>query len=396
MTNTRFPCDTTPTRIGESAQGTVVVASIDRRTTKDGKPYAVIGLANALGKTTVRVWSDRLDEWRDVGVGTPLHVRCSAVSSFPDGLAWSVDDLAILAATHPVAEESVPPCPVSAERLYDRTRALLERCSPAALALLHVLLHTALEWGDGLRETIANRWRRWPAAVGHHHAVRHGLWWHSVQVTEGALALASVLDGDGPVSLNTDVVVLGGLLHDAGKIDELRAGGGIGDAGRLATHILWGAVRLKEALTRAEHAGFVMTPEQGTLFDDVMHVVASHHNLAEWGSNVRPASREAWLLHAADLASAHVEKGAQAARSGTRVAEHWVQPVGGWARDAVRITPVASDRCAPDAVLPTIACLVADDVPPAPPPVVTAAPPSGQDTLLSLLVPFPSDAETRA
>ena len=386
MDDSRFPCDQPPANVGDRAEGTVVVTALERRTTKSGQPYAVVTLANATGKVTVRVWSDRLDEWTDVVPGTPLHVRCTGVSAFPDGLGWSVDDLAVLPSTHPVAEESVPPCPVALSDLYDRTRALLQRCSQPALALLHVLLHTPLEWGDGLLESVAGRWRRWPAAVGHHHAVRHGLWWHSLQVTQAALAMADVLEADGPVPLNRDVLIVGGLLHDVGKIDELRAGGGIGDGGRLATHILWGAVRLQEATTRAKHAGIEISFEQRRLFDDVLHVCASHHGTVEWGANIRPASREAWLLHAADLASAHVEKGADAARAGVPIAEHWLQPVGGWARDAVRVTPPSAHTTDPALAEQVLASLA--------PVAAPAAPPVGYtDHLLSFVLPFPLSQE---
>lgn len=37
--------------------------------------------------------------------------------------------------------------------------------------------------------------------------------------------------------------------------------------------------------------------------DDLIHIIASHHNLKDWGSPVKPNSKEAWIIHFADSIS---------------------------------------------------------------------------------------------
>lgn len=34
--------------------------------------------------------------------------------------------------------------------------------------------------------------------------------------------------------------------------------------------------------------------------DDIIHIIASHHNLKEWGSPAKPNSIEAWIIHYAE------------------------------------------------------------------------------------------------
>jgi len=49
-------------------------------------------------------------------------------------------------------------------------------------------------------------------------------------------------------------------------------------------------------------------PEVYSNFHDaVLHCILSHHGRREWGSSVAPNSREAWLVHIADMMSARMD-----------------------------------------------------------------------------------------
>ena len=95
--------------------------------------------------------------------------------------------------------------------------------------------------------------------------------------------------------LSRDLVVAGAILHDIGKVQELRltpAGGEYTPAGELIGHILLG-----RDMVRAAAAKHPLDPE--TLLR-LEHIIVSHQRLAEWGSPKPPMTPEALLVHFAD------------------------------------------------------------------------------------------------
>jgi len=50
------------------------------------------------------------------------------------------------------------------------------------------------------------------------------------------------------------------------------------------------------------HAYGVLDTEE---LEQIEHLLLSHHGRKEWGSPVEPATAEAFILHAADMMSAH-------------------------------------------------------------------------------------------
>jgi len=50
--------------------------------------------------------------------------------------------------------------------------------------------------------------------------------------------------------------------------------------------------------------------------DAVLHCILSHHGRREWGSAVAPSSREAWLVHLADMKSARMDSYDKSSRLG--------------------------------------------------------------------------------
>jgi 3'-5' exoribonuclease len=137
---------------------------------------------------------------------------------------------------------------------------------------------------------IAPRLRRAPAAMTMHHAFIGGLLEHVVSL----IGLASGLAKHYP-ELDGDLLLTGVVLHDIGKLDELRYGRGIdySDEGRLLGHISIGAGLVRDKIKNI--AGF--PPPLGTL---VLHMILSHHGSYEFGSPALPQFPEAVALHFID------------------------------------------------------------------------------------------------
>jgi len=201
----------------------------------------------------------------------------------------------------------VPRCPVDGNRLWERLWELAGRVKEPHLSRLLTVVFTD--------QDLAGRFREAPGAVRHHHAYLGGLLQHTVGVTERALGMA----GSG---LDTDLLVTGALLHDLGKMDEYSWDGvslEMTDRGRFMGHIVLGMIAVNRLA--ASIPGL-----DGVLLDRLLHILASHHGKQEWGSPVEPCTREALVVHLADLADSRLFKMGEARLLAPR-GENWSPPV---------------------------------------------------------------------
>jgi len=138
--------------------------------------------------------------------------------------------------------------------------------------------------------SIASRIKRAPAAMTMHHAYIGGLLEHVVSL----IGLASAVTAH-YAELDPDLLLAGVVLHDIGKIDELRYARGIdySDEGRLLGHIMIG-VRLVQEKIRA------IPDFPAPLGVLVEHMILSHHGSHEFGSPSLPQIPEAVALHFID------------------------------------------------------------------------------------------------
>lgn len=141
-----------------------------------------------------------------------------------------------------------------------------------------------------------DRFARSPAAREVHHAYLGGLMEHTLNVAAMAEAF-----GDG-ARVNRDLLLLGALLHDIGKIEELSAKLTIeySDRGKLLGHLYIGSEMT------AEKAGEIPNFPAAKL-NLVQHLILSHHGRYEYGSPVLPKIPEAFALHHLDNLDAKVE-----------------------------------------------------------------------------------------
>ncbi|MGA3292690.1 MAG: HD domain-containing protein [Candidatus Acidiferrales bacterium] len=137
---------------------------------------------------------------------------------------------------------------------------------------------------------IAPRLKRAPAAMTMHHAYLGGLLEHVVSL----IGLAAAVSAHYP-ELDPDLLVAGVVLHDIGKIEELRYTRAIdySTEGRLLGHITIGVGMVREK--RKAIAGF---PEPLAVLID--HLILSHHGSYEFGSPSLPQTPEAVALHFID------------------------------------------------------------------------------------------------
>jgi 3'-5' exoribonuclease len=144
-------------------------------------------------------------------------------------------------------------------------------------------------------EAFMARFRKAPAGIKNHHAYHGGLIEHVVSLME----LAQLVGKHYP-RLNSDLLLMGAMLHDVGKIDELCYDPDLGyeDAGQLLGHMVMGVEILQERIRDVERQ--TSQPFPAELAVQLKHLVLSHHGQLEFGSPVLPMTLEAIALHFLD------------------------------------------------------------------------------------------------
>ena len=144
-------------------------------------------------------------------------------------------------------------------------------------------------------EELRPSWITVPGAVSVHHNYVGGTLVHSYGVATKAKALAEVTEG-----ANVDLAIVGGMLHDLGKLFTYRINGVNIDKtanGNLYEHIFMGAEFI------GNFAESHVDTEDPYVYGKIRllrHIILAHHGVLEYGSPVTPQCIEAYIVHFAD------------------------------------------------------------------------------------------------
>lgn len=130
-----------------------------------------------------------------------------------------------------------------------------------------------------------------PAAKSIHHAHKSGLLMHVVSICKMMKSVSTHYE-----YLNYDLLIFGAIFHDIGKVWELeiqREQIQYSQKGRLLGHMQLSCELIDKKAQRI--LGF---PDD--LKDILKHIVLSHHGKLEYGSPVRPAFMEAFVVASID------------------------------------------------------------------------------------------------
>lgn len=248
---------------------------------KNGKPYLTLKLMDRTGEVEGRIW-DRVDEFASQFERDDFVKVAGKASLYMGKMQLVIQELAKL------RDESVDLAdflPVAARPADEMQADLKSRVASIADPFLRALLQTFLD--D--REFLA-AYSRAPAAKAMHHVYLGGLLEHSLAVASLADDICKRYPG-----LNRDLLVTGALLHDVGKVNELRYVRSFEytDVGKLIGHIVIGVEMIEEKIRSLP--GFPL--ELAIL---LKHLLLSHHGQYEFGSPKRPKTLEAVVLNFID------------------------------------------------------------------------------------------------
>jgi 3'-5' exoribonuclease len=210
-----------------------------------------------------------------------VKARGSA-SRFDDRLQMKIDQLRKAQATEVDKADMLPSTTYDVATLWKQLLSFVESFSNPDLKLL---LTTMLA-----DPALAAAYREAPAAKQLHHAWLGGLLEHVVSL----LTLADRVIPSYPL-LDRDLLLTGVILHDIGKVRELRweIGFEYTVEGMLLGHIQMGAALAEQTIDSLPN----FPPKLKTL---ILHMILSHHGKLEFGSPKLPMIPEALVLNFLD------------------------------------------------------------------------------------------------
>lgn len=248
---------------------------------RNGKPYMNLKFMDKSGDMDGKLW-DQVDE-RDrlFQRGDFVQVRGTA-SLYMGKMQLVVKEISRLEEDGVEMADFMPVSPVPLDQMQRELRQVVQSLQDPHLARLMELFMAD--------ERFVADYCRAPAAKGMHHVYRGGLLEHSLAVVRLVDAVVPLYPG-----LNRDLLVVGALLHDLGKVVELSYDRAFDytDEGRLLGHISIGVEMVQERLARIPEF-----PRELALL--LKHMLLSHHGQYEYGSPKRPKTVEATILHYLD------------------------------------------------------------------------------------------------
>lgn len=262
--------------------------------------YMQLKLQDRSGQMEAQVWEDA-EKYKDMcQTGNVMRV-CGEVNRFRDRLQIKIENLEKADPGEVGGYSYIPESSIDPEQMKLELKALLGTIESQPLKKL------ADKFVDSSYFRI---FCYAPAAKLYHHNVIGGLLEHSLGTAKISLKLAELHP-----EIDCDLILMGAVLHDLGKIYEMEIDGGIyyTDEGKLLGHIILG-IQLLEKLMED-------IAIDNTSRNKLLHMITSHHGQYEWQSPKKPQFLEAKVLHLADMMDTEIWKFKSASPSGE--GSHW-------------------------------------------------------------------------
>jgi len=267
-----------------------VVSQCDKKSTQANKPFLSVVLSDSSGKVPCVCW-DNVPYLEKVLVpGEIVRIEASA-GTYKDELQLKITDARPLKKNDKVDESDfIQTAPFDVEHMF---RQFLGYKNSIANSKIKDLLDCFFE-----NDYIAENFKKHPAAKNMHHAYAGGLLEHTLSIVKTCDLMSKHY-----TFLNRDILLTGAMLHDIGKLKEMK--GGLATEytvpGHLVGHLVIGSQMIENAAETIPDF-----PEETKLL--LQHLILSHHGKLEFGSPVKPATLEALVLHSLDILDADIFK----------------------------------------------------------------------------------------
>lgn len=266
---------------------TLVVKSASARETKAKKPYLQLEFFDGVDTISGNYW-----DWGGTNIpqaNAVLDVKAQ-VTEWQGAKQLNVKGMTTN--TEVPLSDFAPSSGIDANEVYSNAYALITEVKDDFLRSITLAVF----------EELYDKWLTVPGAKGVHHAYTAGTLIHSYSVACIAKAIAEHTPG-----ANVDLCVVGGMLHDIGKLYTYKLNGVVidmTDEGMLYDHIFMGA----EFIGNYADNHYMMDETCTLKLEMLRHIILAHHGRLEYGSVTVPLSIEAHIVYHADAIDAAAEQ----------------------------------------------------------------------------------------
>ena len=264
-----------------------LVKSLSIKQKKSGEDFIVMELADRTGVISAVVW-ENVNEIRGT-INQNDFVKINGdVGIYQDSKQLTIRMIKKFEEEEVEPKDFLPFSPRNFNEMFEQFKKYIEMIQDKHLRELIDKMFEDKEVLEGFLNA--------PAASQMHHSYIHGLIEHTLGVIKNCLSLA-----ENYPECNRDLLIVGGILHDIGKISEFSYKRSIQYTmvGRLEGHITIGVEMIEEKLRKIKEF-----PEETKIL--LKHMILSHHRLLEYGSPKRPKTLEALVLSYSDIIDAEM------------------------------------------------------------------------------------------
>ncbi len=288
---------------GDQLNDYFVAARRDLRMKQDGGKFLGMVFKDKTGEIGAVMWNKAAETAQLFDVGDVVHVR-GVVASYQGRLQVRVDQVLPLNESDYSLDDLINK-PEDSKEILEKFSAMLASVqNPHCRALIDAFWED-----DAFRQLFARAMagRKW------HHEYNGGLMYHCYEMARIAETMCALYP-----ELNRDLLITAILLHDVGKLQEMRHDLAVEytNAGKLLGHLQIGADMVQQKIN-----GIPNFPEQLRL--ELLHCILSHHGELINGSPVTPKTIEAIVLHHIDNLDAQTAAFSRVIRETREKGQEW-------------------------------------------------------------------------
>jgi len=290
----------------DSVDHFLLIRRLDLRSTRSGSDFLSTELGDKTTSLNANVWEGFAEVASKAKVGDVVKVK-GTVEEYQGSLQIRVASMRLAK-----ADDEVSPIdflPKSKRELKIMQEEFNKRISNNSDKYLKKLLKQIFN------EETFRQFSNAPAGKAWHHAYIHGLIEHTLEI----IKICELVCEFHP-ELNKDLLITGAMLHDIGKIEELKFDSAFEytDKGKLVGHIVIASNLVRDQIKKI--TGF--PPE---LENNLIHLILSHQGKLEHASPVVPKTAEAIALYQADELSAKVNAYKNVIESELKAGSNWTR-----------------------------------------------------------------------
>lgn len=300
-------------QLGHNEQVSQVFLASEKqlRPNRNGNLYLQVDLSDRSGAVNARMWNATENDYKAFDNGDYVHVE-GATQLFQGNMQLIANRIRKARPDEVFEGDYITLQSADIDKMRARLIEILKGVQSPPLA--------RLANGFLRDEAFMTKFCQAPAGMKNHHAYKGGLLEHVLSLMELILVVAPKYP-----QLSQDKLLLGALLHDAAKVEELAYERDISytDSGQLLGHMVIGVTMLDDKVRTIVQQDGQPFPER--LLIELKHMIISHHGEYEFGSSKLPMTLEAISLHMLDNLDAKMASFTQLMADCPNTESNWTQ-----------------------------------------------------------------------